>query len=483
MRSCAVAGGSKRWLWAPIISLPAPSPHRPPLHGAPLSHPPQAAELYGQTDPQSGEWVKGVFAAVWEKYNNRELPYTTWIVQDGPVDAIRIEGEQREGRQGAGLQPVSSAHGAVHIRPPTPPTPSLPTDLNTVLDDNKLLTLASGDRIPMTDNVKIMFENESLANASPATVSRAGIIYVSETDLDWKPVADAWVAQRPPEQQPLLRALFVKLVGENSATEMGHAFDFIARSCAPVMDTSRVGVVSGLFNLLGALLERYADALAGAGAGGFAAGVERLFVFSTAWSMGGLLEPEDRQRFDGYLRRLAPDALPAPTPDAETVYECVVDERSLQWRAWRAPAWQYPEGAKLDFSNLLVPTMDSTRAIFLLEVLHAQRRPVLLLGGPGTAKTSTAMMFFAGFDASKRLLKRVNFSSATTPGMLQDSIEGELDKRGGKSFGPPNGKRMTAFIDDVSMPAVNTWGDRAPDHRDERRLLSRQGAARRLQGL
>ena len=52
-----------------------------------------------------------------------------------------------------------------------------------MLDDNKLLTLASGDRISMTDNVKIMFETESLANASPATVSRAGIIYVSETDL------------------------------------------------------------------------------------------------------------------------------------------------------------------------------------------------------------------------------------------------------------------------------------------------------------
>lgn len=51
----------------------------------------QAHELYGQTDPLSGEWVKGVFAAVWEKFNSRELPYTTWIIMDGPVDAIWIE--------------------------------------------------------------------------------------------------------------------------------------------------------------------------------------------------------------------------------------------------------------------------------------------------------------------------------------------------------------------------------------------------------
>jgi len=51
----------------------------------------QAHEMYGQSDPISGEWVKGVFAALWEKYNNRELPYITWVTMDGPIDAIWIE--------------------------------------------------------------------------------------------------------------------------------------------------------------------------------------------------------------------------------------------------------------------------------------------------------------------------------------------------------------------------------------------------------
>ena len=50
-----------------------------------------------------------------------------------------------------------------------------------MLDDNKILTFANGDWMPMIDSVKMMFEVEILVNASPPTVSRAGIIYVSDT--------------------------------------------------------------------------------------------------------------------------------------------------------------------------------------------------------------------------------------------------------------------------------------------------------------
>ena len=114
-------------------------------------------EMFGETDKMSGEWVDGVFATMWAKFNDRNRKDVTWIICDGPVDAIWIE------------------------------------NLNTVLDDNKILTLANGDRIPMTDNVKLMFEVEDLRNASPATVSRAGIIFVSDSDLDWEPVLQSWL--------------------------------------------------------------------------------------------------------------------------------------------------------------------------------------------------------------------------------------------------------------------------------------------------
>jgi len=118
-------------------------------------------QMYGVMNPVTGDWTPGVFSELWSKYNSKAYnKQNTWLTCDGPVDAIWIE------------------------------------NLNTVLDDNRILTLANSDRIPMADNVRMVFEVENLDNASPATVSRCGIVYVSESDLDWKPLQHSWVRDR-----------------------------------------------------------------------------------------------------------------------------------------------------------------------------------------------------------------------------------------------------------------------------------------------
>jgi dynein heavy chain len=81
--------------------------------------------------------------------------------------------------------------------------------MNTVMDDNKVLTLASNERISLNPTMRMLFEIGDLRNATPATVSRAGVLYMNEGDVGWHPMLLSWLDTRNNEkQQEFLRQLF-----------------------------------------------------------------------------------------------------------------------------------------------------------------------------------------------------------------------------------------------------------------------------------
>ena len=367
----------------------------------------------------SGEWISGIFAAMWGKFNDRARKDNTWILCDGPVDAVWIE------------------------------------NLNTVLDDNKILTLANGDRIPMTDNVKLMFEVEDLRNASPATVSRAGIIFVSASDLDWEPILKAWLNQCDDVHHPhMLREHFENYLGHcSSLRDCGLAFEWLRANCNVPISVSRVGMVEKTLTLMDALLScmEISESIDDAHHE-----LERCVLFSLTWGVAGLLESDDRLKWDAWLREMdsEPTNMPLHVAAGESIFEYGINPETMEWERWSIPVYKPPKGDVEDWSGVLVPTLETTRCGYILGQLRSRETPVLLLGGSGTAKTSTAYMFFDSLDGDKNIIKKMNFSFATTPGSFQGSIEAELDKQGGKSYGPPTGKRMTIFLDDLSMPEV-----------------------------
>ena len=57
----------------------------------------------------------------------------------------------------------------------------------------KILTLINNDRITLPEQVSLLFEVEDLVVASPATVSRAGMVYNDYKDFGWRPYVDSWL--------------------------------------------------------------------------------------------------------------------------------------------------------------------------------------------------------------------------------------------------------------------------------------------------
>lgn len=108
-------------------------------------------ELYGEVNPISQEWHDGLASKLMRSAALETTDEKTWVVFDGPVDALWIE------------------------------------NMNTVLDDNMTLCLANGQRIKLRAQMRILFEVQDLAVASPATVSRCGMVYLTPEELGWRP--------------------------------------------------------------------------------------------------------------------------------------------------------------------------------------------------------------------------------------------------------------------------------------------------------
>ena len=290
------------------------------------------AQLFGEQSASSGEWVPGILAEIWKKVNIRTNKFTTWIICDGPVDAIWIE------------------------------------SMNTVLDDNRMLTLANAERIPMSDTTKMTFEVENLNNASPATVSRAGIIFVSPEDLSWRPLVDTWCDDREKEKQYAnaeekvwVREFVAKYMEKNKI------FRTLKANYVYMMETPEVVRTTMLLNLLDASLQVFTmerkeiiDRKC----------YEMVFTYALAWSMGGLFETDERVKFHKEI--LEKSGAPLPTISAqkqltekETIFDYFLDPDTKQWALWQPEGWTAPK--KIVFSQLLIPTSDSTRAEYIID--------------------------------------------------------------------------------------------------------------------
>nr|XP_023020662.1 dynein heavy chain 5, axonemal [Leptinotarsa decemlineata] len=400
-----------------------------------------AAQMFGRLDVATNDWTDGIFSALWRKTLKLKPGDHVWLVLDGPVDSIWIE------------------------------------NLNSVLDDNKTLTLANGDRLSMAPTCKIIFEPHNIDNASPATVSRNGMVYMSSSGLTWRPVIKAWLKGRSPREQDIFNNLF-----DESFSKM---YSWGTQNLTMVIEVLQCNISLQILKLLEGLVPLQVVEEDISAAKSDAGDLDddlleetekieenkilsnehlaKLYVFALVWGMGAYLEADDRLKYDVFMKESL-RFLDLPKNDRKnvgaTVFDYVVNSDG-EWVPWSSMVtnYVYPETATPEFASILIPIPDNVRINYLIDTIARQEKAVLLIGEQGTAKTIMMKSYMKKANPEVYLNRAFNFSSATSPYQFQKTLESYVEKRMGNTFGPPNGKKMLVFVDDINLPEINCWGD------------------------
>lgn len=344
-------------------------------------------ELYGFFHPVTREWTDGLVSSILrscilEKNEQMLLqqqqkeavasnapngasaltiihPNFYWITFDGPIDVLWIE------------------------------------SMNTVLDDNKTLCLSNGERIKLLPNIQLVFEVLDTSSASPATISRLGVVFFDAHDLGWRPFVASWLNKLGESTPGVMTSEQIRLSAKLKA-RVAKYFDLfiekgIAFSRTPVVGVQIVPVacsdivfVSTICHLFEALLfqrapaelfqmknppvrEKTVDrtstisAAAMSAAAAAAAQIEEnqqrcldlVFLYSFAWSFGGNISVDSALlSFEDFFYKLIVSneqfltrdilsisgRIPMPggtNPLTGNIHDFFIDFRYLSFSPWR----------------------------------------------------------------------------------------------------------------------------------------------------
>ena len=371
-------------------------------------------ELYGAYDLNTRQWSEGILSSVIREVSIMESEDLRWVCFDGPVDTMWIE------------------------------------SMNSVLDDNKVLTLINSSRIALPPEVGLLFEVEDLAVASPATVSRCGMIYMDVSSLGYKPYLESWIQ----------RTLTVER-HRNKINSLLHKYldafiDFKHQQLHDLLPATDLNVVQSFCHLYETLAtpENCVDP---ADEIHFDPMVEAWFWFCLVWSIGATLDEDSRKEADLWARELD-----SPFPTKDTIFDYYVDTTKHSMVAWEdklPTTWKRP--ADLPFNKILVPTVDTLRNSFILQTAIQGHKNILFVGNSGTGKTAFIDNVFLNLDNEHSSLS-ISLSSRTSSNKIQQIIENAFEIRTKGTFYPIGGKKLVVCIDDFNMPQRDTFGSQPP---------------------
>uniref|UniRef100_A0A4W5JP42 Dynein cytoplasmic 2 heavy chain 1 n=1 Tax=Hucho hucho TaxID=62062 RepID=A0A4W5JP42_9TELE len=354
-------------------------------------------QLLGHIDMDTREWTDGVLTNSARQVVREPQEVSSWIVCDGDIDPEWIE------------------------------------SLNSVLDDNRLLTMPSGERIQFGPNVNFVFETHDLSCASPATISRMGMIFLSDEDTDVSALVKSWLKGQPDECR------------SNLETWMGDYFhkglDWVLKQNDFVVETSLVGtVLNGLSHLSG-VTER------------------GQFVVSLIRGLGGNLNLKSRQDFAKEVLVWARESPPDPRKPLDTYY----DPESGRLCVYTL---ERPDGLSLEelthtHTLPVIQTPDMQRGLHCFShwLSSQHRQPFILVGPEGCGKGMLLRYAFSRLRSTQVAV--VHCSAQTSSRHVLQKLSQTcllLSSNTGRAYRPKHCENLVLYLKDINLPKPDKWG-------------------------
>lgn len=400
-------------------------------------------QLYGFIDTATQEWKKGLLQVKMVELCEKEKEIYKWLIFDGPVDTLWIE------------------------------------NMNSLLDDNKKLCLEDSSSIMLAENMNIVFEVDDLKEASPATVSRNGMVLCEQNTIQ---IIDLFVSYKN-KLPSVFDNKLLKHFNDTAHWFVNTIMEFIFKNCTFGLSMDRHHLTKVYLDVFECFLKEYRikdehkDEILPKSMELTLEKLDNLLIFSAILALCGPIRKHPKfQEFlydlvigndvnikyelnisDWNLKKLAPKI-----HEIDDIFNVVYDLSLNRWQKWSDISKPFKITEEMKFSELVIPTSENVKLSYMINITAPSKKHLLVTGNTGTGKTLTIVdTLMSNYENEHYTYIKMNLTAQTSANQTQAIIEGKLQKSYRK-FSPSGSRKGIIFIDDLNMPQKEKFGAQPP---------------------